>query len=266
MKRSSIVCLSLGLLNAAPCLALEPLKSYDTFSTAPINGALWSDGERTMQIKGGVLTMTGRAFGSTASNSGFTYGAWRMRFADASAVTEIKAKVTVTALEVNGCAANVDTVSQSRARINGSFYNFGTPVDGDETGDAIAQVRVTRFANSTDPTGVLQVQGLLVHCLNVDCNVSSVVQNVSLGTVTVGQAATLEIQWDKPNKRFLFTRDAGAFTGTIAYTDNDSHSPGVPFKVLDLRSDFANCIASSPLTGSVNASFDTVSVNRSAAP
>ncbi len=265
MKNTTIASFVLAGFVCTPAFAVEAFKTYDNFSTAPINGALWEDAERTVQIKAGVLAVTQRAYGQGSSNVGVSFDTLHTHFSEPAAVTEVRAKITVKALEVNACPGN-PSVSQSRARINGSYYNIGTPVPGSEVGDALAQVKLTRFSNSTDAPGVLRVQGSLLHCINADCSTSTTIKTIDLGTVNLGQAATVQVQWDQPNKQFLYSRDSGAFSGSIVYTDDDSHPPGLPFKSLDSRIDVANCTAPATLTGFVSATFDSVAVNKSAAP
>lgn len=241
----------------------EPFKTYDNFSKSPINGALWTTAERSVAIKSKALQMTHRYWGSDAGNSGTTSDALHQTFQDPAAITQIRASIKVNALEVNACAAN-SSPGQSRARINGAFFNVSTPTAGSQLGDAIAQARVYRQSNSTDPQGVLRVGGVLVVCTNDDCSTFTVVDTVDLGTVDVGTATTLQMQWDQPNKQFLFSRDSGAESGSIAYTQDDSHPPSEAFKDLDTRIDIAACKGAKPLTGFVDATFDSVAVNKSA--
>jgi hypothetical protein len=265
MKQALWAGAALAALASAPVDALEPFKTYDSFSTTPINPTLWNGWERTRQIKSGQLNLVQRDYGLTSSDSGSTYYNWSDDITDYPLVTELRAKVTVNALEVNACASNA-SVGLARARIYGSFYNVGTPVAGSQTGDALAQVRLYRLSNSTDAPGLLQVQGLLANCTNTDCSSSNTVGTVALGTITVGTATTVQLQWDKPNKQFLFSRDSGSSSGTIKYTDSDAQSPGVPFKRVGTRTDLASCLSNPRVTGYVDASFDNVSVNKSAAP
>jgi len=135
-----------------------------------------------------------------------------------------------------------------------------------EVGDKIAQLRIVRFSNSTDADNVLRVQGLVFTCTNADCSTNNNAHLVDLGTVRIGKAVLGEVQWDKPNKQFIFTRDNGDFQSTVAYTDDDSHPPSIGFKELGDRIDVANCVGAAAPTGYVNTSFDSVQVNKSAVP
>jgi hypothetical protein len=264
MIRHGLVVGAAWALASSASMALEPLKIYDKFSSSPINGKLWIDGERSSQVKGGTLVLSERLYAIQASNTGYHYDVFRTEVTDPAAVTELKATVLVNALEVNACAAN-STVTSSRARIAGAFFNVGNAVAGTRINDVIAQARVIRFSNSTDPAGVLQVTGQVIQCLDADCNSSTVLQSVSLGTTTIGTPVTLEMQWDQANKQFLFTRDNGSPVAA-PYAVSDVAPPTEPYKDVDLRVDVANCTSAPPLTGFVNASFDNVFVNKSAAP
>jgi hypothetical protein len=262
--KTRLASVGLDLLAAsAAARALEPLKIYDRFATAPINGNLWTNAERSSQVKGGQLLMSERLYSRKTDDTGEYFEVFRTTVSNPTAVTEMKATVTVDALEVNACAANATTGS-SRARVSGSYFNAGTPVAGSGVDDILGVARVIRFSNSTDPAGTYQVQGQIIHCLDEECNASTVVQTVSLGTVTTGTPVTLEVQWDHANHQFIFTRDSNAPVDA-PYTLADTQPPGEPYKDLDLRVDVANCTAA-PVTGYVNASFDNVFVNRSAAP
>ena len=266
MKKSAWAALAAMVLAAPSAFALEPFKVYDTFSDPTISPARWADTERIRTIKGGALQLMQRSYGATNADSGFTFINWNENLPNPAAVTSMRAKIMVNALEVNACATNPG-VAQSRARIIGSFFNIGTPTPGSQVGDVTAQVRLTRFSNSADPAGVLRVQAQVATCTNSDCSSVVVIGNiVDLGTVNVGQAATVQLQWDQPAKTFLFSRDGGAFSGSVGYADSDASAPGVPFKQLSTRLDLASCLSAPRVTGVVDASFDNVLVNASAAP
>ena len=246
--------------------ALEPFKSYETFSATPLNPARWADGERARSIKNGQLNLMQRSWPLDSADTGTFSINFNENLSDPSAVTALKAKMTVNALEVSSCSAN-PAVGQSRARIIGSFFNIGSPVPESQVGDVLAQVRLIRLSNSVDAPGVLRVQGLVVACTSADCGTSSNIgSTVDLGTVNVGTAAPVQIQWDQPAKRFKFSRDAAAFSGNVAYTQTDASPPSVPFKQLSTRLDLPSCQSVARTSGMMDSSFDLISVNNSAAP
>ena len=88
---------------------------------------------------------------------------------------------------------------------------------------------------------------------------------VSLGTVNLGTATFLQIDWDRANKQFLFSRDKGAATA-LAYTVDDSAEPGAPFKGVGTQTYTANCASGPRTTAFIDAKFDNFQVNASAKP
>jgi len=257
---------ALVLLSAGSAQALEPLRSYDNFGSPPLDPARWTTAERVIEIERGALRLMQRNWSSTAADTGSTPFSWSENLTDPAAVTALKAKITVHALEANACAGNTAT-ALARARIAGAFFNAGTPTPGSAVGDVLAQVRLVRASNSTDPAGVLRVQGIASICGDAPCNATTPIgSTVDLGTVNIGQATTVQLQWDQPAKTFLFTRiDTGA-SGAVVYTVGDGTSPSSPFKQLGTRMEVPNCQTGAPVSGLVDASFDNVAVNRSAAP
>jgi hypothetical protein len=265
--RSALLLIALpSLLAFAPgAQAIEPFKIYDRFSDKPIDPARWQDTERIRVIKGGGLQLMQRTWGTADSDAGITAMNWSSNFANPQTITSIKARVTVNALEANACPSN-PTAADSRARVIGGFFNVGVPTPGSQVGDAIAQVRLIRISNTTDPAGLLHVQGILSICTTADCAGASTVGNVvDLGTVTIGTAATVQLQWDKPGKTFYFSRD-GAGSGTVAYAQSDANPPSSPFRQLSTRVNLPNCQSAPRVSGLVDAKFDNVSVNQSAIP
>lgn len=258
--------LTLSLLTCAGAQALEPFKAYDSFAAAPLSPDRWADGERSRVIKGGALNLVQRTWPLTNADSGLTFMNFNENLVDPAPVTALKAKVTVNALEVSTCAAN-PAVSLSRARIIGGFFNVGSPVPGSQVGDVLAQVRIGRASNAADPAGVLRVQGIVSVCTSADCVATTLIGSVvDLGTVALGTPATVQMQWDQPNKRFRFSRDANAFSGVVAYTQTDASPPSVPFKQMSTRVDLPSCQSAARTSAFVDASFDNISVNASAAP
>lgn len=266
MNTKTITVLAAACLATASAHALEPLRPYDNFAAAPLDLSRWLETERVRVIRGGALNLAQRTPVTTAADSGLSFSSWNENLANPAAVTALRAKVTVNAADPAACAAN-PAAGQARARIIGSFFNVGTPVPGSQLGDVLAQVRLTRFSNSTDAPGVLRVQGIVSQCTSADCAATTTIGSlVDLGTVNVGTATTVQLQWDAPAKTFLFARDGGAQSGSVVYAISDTTPPSVPFKQLSTRLDLPACASTPALQGWVDASFDNVSVNRSAAP
>ena len=256
----------LVLAAAVPAQALEPFKIYDRFTDRAIDPARWSDNEKIREIRGGAMRLMQRTYGLGNSDVGATPTNWHSNIAPVSTnMTAIKATITVTALETNACPSN-PAVGDARARIIGSFFNTVATTGGSQLNDAIAQVRLFRASNSADPAGQLRVQGILSICTTADCNGATTVGNiVDLGTVMVGTPTTVAIQWDKPGKTFHFSRE-GVGTGTVAYADSDDFFPSLLFRQVSTRVVVPACQSAPRVSGLVDALFDNVLLNRSAAP
>ena len=255
------------VLAAAPAAqALEPFKIYDRFTDRTIDPARWSDNEKIREIKGGAMRLMQRTYGLGNADAGFTPTSWSSNLnSNPQDITAIKATITVNALETNACPSN-PAVGDARARIVGGFFNTGVATPGSQLNDAIAQVRLYRASNSTDPAGVLRVQGILSICTTADCNGAATVGNiVDLGTVMVGTPTTVSLQWDQPGKTFYFSRDGGT-PGTVAYAQSDASVPGVLFRQVSTRVVVPSCQSAPRVSAVVDAQFDNVFVNRSAAP
>jgi hypothetical protein len=253
------------LLAASPAQALEPFRVYDRFTDKAIDPTHWSDNEKIREIRGGAMRLMQRTYGFGGSDVGITPTNWQSNLSNPQSITELKATVTVSALEANACPSNA-SVGDARARIIGGFFNVATPTPGSQLNDVIAQVRILRVSNTTDPAGLLRVQGVLSLCTSADCNNAATIGNiVDLGTVMVGTPTTVQIQWDKPGKTFYFARDGGT-PGTVAYADSDASPPSLPFKQMSTRVNVPSCQSAPRVSSMVDATFDNVFVNRSALP
>ncbi|MEP7299910.1 MAG: hypothetical protein ABI699_00125 [Caldimonas sp.] len=257
-----------SLLSVPSVRALETFKVYDLFSTFPLDPERWADTERVRLITGdGSVRLMQRTWGTRSSDAGVTAQSWSTNFSNPATINEMKARITVNAIDVKTCASN-PAVTESRARIIGGFFNVGTPTPGSQANDVIAQVRLSRASNSSDPAGLLHVQGILSLCVSADCNSASTIGNiVDLGTVKVGAPATVQIQWDQPGKTFHFARSGSTTAaGTVAYAQSDASPPSVLFRQLSTRVTLANCQSAPRVKGMVDAVFDNVYVNQSALP
>jgi len=113
-----------------------------------------------------------------------------------------------------------------------------------------------RASNSSDPPDVVHVQGRVGDCTNADCSGSALLYAVELGTAMKGDAVVAQIDWDKKNNKFRFTRDRTTVQET-PYTEDDSFAPSLAFANLSLRNEAANCTAVKVKSG-LSAEFDDV--------
>jgi hypothetical protein len=261
-----VVAATAFVLSVSSVQALEPFKVYDQFTDPVISPDRFFASERVLEVRNGGLIVMQRAWPLTTSDVGVGASSWAENLTNPGAITAMRARVNVRAVEVSTCPTN-PVVSNSRARIYGYFFNANVPTPGSQVDDVTAQVRINRASNSADPPGVLRVQGLLFHCTNFDCSTTTTIGNpVDLGTVTVGTPAVVEFQWDKGGKTFYFSRDRGAYSGAVAYTENDTMPPSTLVRQLSTRLDLPNCMGGPRTPGMVDARFDNVQVNQSAAP
>lgn len=257
---------------AAPLLAAglsagaEPFKNYDRFADRTLDPAHWQEGERIRLVKAGQMNLMQRTWGTTDSDFGLLPVNWQTDFQDPAAITQLRARATVTGMEVSACPTN-PSIADARARIMGSFFNIATPTPGSAVNDVIAQARIYRASNSADPAGVLRVQGIVSVCTTADCAGASTIGNiVDLGTVTLGTPVTLELQWDQAAKTFRFARDGGASSGSVGYAFADAMPPGVLYRLMGSRVNVPSCLSAPRVSALVDVLFDNVSVNASAAP
>lgn len=268
MKMHVGLCAALlgGLLAAGPAMALEPLALYDSFSSTVLDPTKWREGERIRTIKAGMLNLAQRDWGLTSSDTGTVAQTWNEEFANSGRVTQFRTKITVNSLHITGCAAN-PTPAEMRARAVHVFFNTGNPAPGSQLGDVLVQTRVVRQSNSTTPTGSMRVEGLAVVCTASDCASSTVIGPiVSLGAVMVGTPVEVSVEWNKPLRKFVFVRDGGASIAEVPYTVSDVAGPGRPFQAVGTRTTLPHCASGPQVTGSIDASFDNVYVNRTAKP
>lgn len=265
--RSTMLIAALAALSPTVATAqAEPFKLYDRFNAGPVDPTRWRDGDRVRAIQGGALHLMQRSWGSANGDAGVTAQNWSTSFANPAAVTQMRARVTVNAIEAGACASN-PAVADSRARLIGGFFNVGTATPGSQVGDVTAQVRLIRTSDSTDAPGVMRVQGAVFLCTTFDCAGATLVGNiVELGTVTTGTATTVQMQWDQAAKMFHFSRDGTGQSGSVTYPQDDTNPPGVVFRQLSTRVNMPNCESAPPVSGVVDAWFDNVFVNQSAAP
>jgi hypothetical protein len=245
---------------AGQAAAVESMAVYDDFNAAPLAASKWFDGEKNRTHANGTLSLRSRDYGLNHLDTGRFDGGMSLTLARPARVSQMKATVVVNSMEVGGCAGNA-TPSQVRARLAGTFFNTGNPVEGTMIGDLLAQVVVGRVSTSGDAPGVLQVYGAASVCEDAECvSARAVGPTVNLGTVALGQAVTVQMEWDKTNSRFTFTRDNGAAGGQIAYTQSDDSNPSRAFRILQVKTQPANCTAV-PTVAAMDANFSQFQVN-----
>ena len=258
--------LALGLWTAwGSAAALESYALYDNFSAATLDPVRWQDAERSRLVAGKTLRLTQRDWGLTASDAGSNWLSFSQAMTRSGPATQIRAQVRPMALDMTACAANANP-TRVLARVHGTFFNTGNRIAGSNVGDVYARIYTVRYSNSADAPGVLRVEGQLFMCTVADCHdATQLGATVALGTVNLGTSTLLQIDWDRANRQFLFSRDKAAPTA-LAYSVDDSAEPGAPFKGVGTQTYVANCASGPRATAYIDAKFDNVEVNASAKP
>jgi len=210
--------------------------------------------------------MLSRFYGNVSSNPGSSRGFYDLAFANPDTITAMAATVQVKHLEADGCPDN-STPTTASAGLTGSFFNTGpqAPTPGSLLNDVLAIIEIGRASDSTDKAGILEVSGSIWRCDDAACTSFTELNSTTLGTIKVGAKTTLSIQWDQPFHQFIFQfgKLAPVF---LPYAVSDTLSPGVKLKRLRLRNYIANCATGPRLGSFLEAYFDNVFVNQSAAP
>ncbi|MFZ2988116.1 hypothetical protein [Ideonella sp.] len=261
--RHAIAAALLSILGASASAATPP-PTYDEFTSLAISPDLWNEGATIRQVDSkGKLNLARYIYGNQSSNAGQTVENLNLSLTDNAPAKSLRAVITATeAASIQGCAANTSS-SNARARIIGAYFNVraGGPVPGDATGDILAQAYLIRYSDTTDAAGVVQVGGNIVQCNNSDCSSSSLITSVSMGTTTVGTAVGLQIDWDKKNSQFLFTRGKEAAVPASYLGLKHTVAPARPFNNVSIRTAVANCMGSPRVKAGMAASFDVIGIS-----
>jgi len=129
----------------------------------------------------------------------------------------------------------------------------------------VAFIGIIRWSGSADPPDVFQARSVVFYCANRPCTDGLQLHRRDLGPVKRGEVARLRVQWDRPNQRFIFQRD-DAPEVFAPYAVSDTAPPGIQVKLLDAMHFVPNCTATPRPVAFIEALFDDVMVNESAAP
>ena len=261
---------SLLYLLGVPVYALERLVPYDDFNAAHIDPDKWfgaeSEGpgtEAIRQLQDQRLSLVYRSYGKTDSDSGSPRNNFDLIFRNSAAVTAIQATVQVNDAAVTGCSSNPEA-TVAMAILGGFFFNTATPTPGSLENDVVAFIGILRASDATDPPDVLRAVSFVFHCTNANCTAGSELHVKELGPIKRGEMARLRVQWDRDNHRFIFQRDDNPEV-VAPYTVSDTAPPGLQIKFLDAVHEIPNCTASPRPVAFIEALFDDVMVNESAA-
>jgi hypothetical protein len=255
-------CLAAATLLGIACLAhAAKLPLYDDFTEDGdgIDNVKWLQSEAYRALDKNQLLLGKATLGGTNADTGVVAESWGLDMAANAPAKSMKASVQVGDVYLPVCAGN-PTPSFVRARLLGAYFNAraGGPVQGDRTGDVLAQIRIGRRSDSTDAQDVLRVEGVVSQCSNVDCSTSTLIGNVAgLGTTNVEDWNTVQIDWDKKGNKFTFRRN-GVPSVSVPYALDDGIAPVFAVNTVGLRNEAANCTGSPRIKAFTEARFDNV--------
>jgi hypothetical protein len=247
MKTVLSGCMVVLVVLAGVCAhAVEPLVLYDDFNAEQIDAGKWvreeegAGTEPIVQIQDNRLRLFNRSYGKTDSNKGQDGGGLFLSFANLAAVTAIKATVQVKDIGTYGCPSNSEATRVS-TYLGGPFFSTAAPTSGSVLRNVWALIGIARGSDTTAPTDVLSVISLVGQCTNADCKESTWLHSRYLGFVKRGEMATLRVQWDQDNHRFIFQRDDDPEI-FVPYTLADTAAPRGRRKGLRIVYGVANCM------------------------
>jgi hypothetical protein len=261
-KRVGSLLLLFCLLVGVPVYAADTWTLYDDFSSGIINPDKWygyesgRTGRETQRIlASGRLNLSERCYGGTESDVGGTYSEQILRITNSSDIRGIKALVKPVKFETVACDSNTSYTTWVYARLLGRFFNTDPQGSSSSTNDVYAYIQVERDSLSSDPDNTARVIARVRQCIDYNCNYNTLFLK-DLGSIQAGQTATLSLEWDKANHRFLFKR--GDKRVVFAYDLTDTIPPVFDIKYLSVIAGVPNCTSSPKPTGLMNALFDNV--------
>ena len=270
-----VVLIGVAAAQERPGNAVEHLVPYDDFNASQIDPDKWfgiefgpeprgASTEAIRQIQDNRLRLVYRSYGRTDSDSGRPRNEFLLAFQNSAAVTAIKATVQVTDAAVTSCPGNPEATI-AWATLGGLFFSTAPSTPGSVANNVAASIRLVRRSDSTDPPDVLRVRSGVFHCTNADCTAGSTLYFQDLGPVKLGEMVRLRVQWDRDNHRFIFQRDDDPEV-LVRYTVSDSAPLSIQVKDLGAMHFVPNCTAKPRPMAFIEALFDDVMVNESAAP
>jgi hypothetical protein len=204
-----------------------------------------------------------RSYGPTDSDSGRLRNELVLMFRNSPAVTAIQAVVQVIQAETTGCPDNPEPTA-ALAMLGGRFFGSAASTPDGEVRDMVAYIGINQVSGAYPPN-VFQARAVVFYCANQLCTAGMVLHQWDLGPVKPGEIARLRVQWDRDNHQFIFQRDDAAEV-FAPYAVSDTAPPSSAVKMLDAILFVPNCTATPRPMAFIEAWFDDVMVNESAAP
>jgi hypothetical protein len=263
------------VLIGVPGYTVEPLAPYDDFNATHLNPDKWFGGEYSpafpsasteaiRQLQDHRLRLVYRSYGQTDADSGRLRSELVLMFRDPAAVTAIQAAVQVTDVATTGCPGNPER-TVAWANLGGRFFGSAASTPEGEVRDMVAFIGIIQVSGTTDLPEIFQARAVVFYCANRPCTAGMELHRRDLGPVTRGEVVRLRVQWDRDNHRFIFQRD-DAPEVFAPYAVSDTAPPGIAVKLLDAMLFVPKCTAMPRPMAFIDAWFDDVMVNASAAP
>lgn len=239
---------------------------YDDFSSGIINPDKWfgTEGGKTGRetkriIVSEKLNLSERCYGGTDSNDGGSYSEQTLRITNPSNIRGFRAVVKPVKFEAVGCDNNTTYTAWVFARLIGRFFNTDPQSPDSSANDVYAYLVIERDSLSADPEDTARISAKVRRCIDDNCTHYNTLFWKDLGSIEAGQSATLSLEWDKANHKFVFKRDKS--TVVYAYDTKqypDTFPPMFVSRALSVVSGVPNCTSGPRPTGFMNASFDKV--------
>jgi hypothetical protein len=189
-----------------------------------------------------------------------------LMFRHPAAVTAIQATVQVTDAMTTGCPDNPTHTVVSRAALGGRFFGGPASAPDGEVRDMVALIGIVQASDTRDPSDVFRTQSVVFYCANRPCTAGTQLHRQDLGPVKRGEMARLRVQWDRPHSQFIFQRDEQPEVFARYAVPSDILAPLIPIKLLHAVHFVPACTATPRPMAYMDALFDDVMVNESAAP
>ncbi len=260
-----------------PSPVLETLTHYDNFTSALLNPTKWTgsafDTLETLKsivfpVAGdGELRLEARAYGlRTSSLAGEgRNGNNRLRFRrpDPNVIRATKATIRVNSASAVGCPTAGSEITQARLRLVGYLFNAGNGELGRAADDVQGRIEIRRLSNNP-VANELNVRAVVIRCTDTECDRAETLFNETLGTLLVGQAATVLMQWNPPSNLILFQLNAKPVVA-LPYALSDTTPPMNFFdkKHIEINHFIGSCVAAQT-SAFMSANVDDVFLNSAA--
>jgi hypothetical protein len=264
------------VLISVPGYTAERLVPYDDFNAAHINPNRWFGGEFSSgfprwgtdairQVQDNRLRLMYRSYGVTNTVTSTSRSELMLMFRNPAFVTAMQASVTVTDAVAIGCPNNLEH-TVSRVGLGGRFFGGAPSTPDGEVRDMVAFIGIERASHAIDPPDVFRSQSVVFYCANRPCTAGTRLHAHDLGTVKRGETARLRVEWDRIHRQFIFQRDEQPEVFARYAVPSDVVAPATAAKVLNAMQFVPDCTATPRPVAFIEALFDDVMVNESAAP